>query len=472
MNMDMGTASARQDTSNVAIDTSEAIPARILEIELGQPLHGVSAIDEKTEHCYQRVLSLIRLHTQPLGIVELQLDEREIGADACAQHIWQKLQAPINEHLQQDGLPPVTGLDAAGLPVTDLPHCIEEREQFFACAPFVSIIVSTRDRPVEMLQICLRSLLALHYPQYEIIVVDNAPMTNALANLIQQAYRDMPQVRYIREDRPGLSWARNSGIAIARGEILVFTDDDVVVDPYWLIELVKGFSAAENVACVTGLVMPSELETPAQLWFEQTGGFGKGFTRRIFDLGGHRPKNIALYPYHTGHFGTGASMAFTAAFLRSIGGFDPAMGGDGAVRCGQDTAAFFQVIIGGYQLVYEPASLLYHSHRRDYAGLRKQIYNYGVGLTAYLTKIILDHPWLLFDFTIKVPYGIFLTLHDRLPKEGEKLNRYTKELATLELKGMLYGPFAYIYGRWATRGSRRPFAEEAYIASSTGKEIL
>ena len=46
----------------------------------------------------------------------------------------------------------------------------------------------------------------------------------------------------------------------------------------------------------------------------------------------------------------------------------------------------------GYQLVYEPASLLHHLHHRDYAILRKQIYRYGVGLTAYLTKAILENP--------------------------------------------------------------------------------
>jgi glycosyltransferase involved in cell wall biosynthesis len=47
----------------------------------------------------------------------------------------------------------------------------------------------------------------------------------------------MPRVRYLREDRPGVSWARNRGMMAARGEILAFVDDDVVVDLYWLVEL-------------------------------------------------------------------------------------------------------------------------------------------------------------------------------------------------------------------------------------------
>src|SRR6266404_1117746 len=65
---------------------------------------------------------------------------------------------------------------------------------------------------------------------------------------------------------------------------------------------------------------------------------------------------------------------------------------------GEDLDVFFRVIMGGYRLVYEPASLLYHLHRRDYAHLRKQIYSYGVGFTAYLTKCLLDDPRLVFDF--------------------------------------------------------------------------
>src|SRR5438270_12782283 len=107
----------------------------------------------------------------------------------------------------------------------------------------------------------------------------------------------------------------------ARGEIVAFTDDDVVVDRYWLAELVRGFSMAADVVCVTGLVMPLELETQAQLWFEEFGDSTQRFTLRIFDLQEHHP-NTPLYPY-AGSFGSAANMAFRTAFLRSVGGFDP-----------------------------------------------------------------------------------------------------------------------------------------------------
>jgi len=235
---------------------------------------------------------------------------------------------------------------------------------------------------------------------------------------------------------------------------VAFVDDDVVIDRYWLVELVRAFSRADRVACVTGLVLPVELETLPQLWIEEFGGFSKGFTRRIFDMAENHPK-MPLYPYTAGRLGTGASMAFTAAFLRSVGGFDPALGPGSPAQGGEDLTLFFQAVTRGYKLVYEPAALVYHPHRRDYAGLQKQIYGYGVGLAAYLTRSMLDTPRFLLDLIPKLPYGLFFLLSARSPKNSKKSEGYPKELTMLERKGMLYGPFAYVRSRWAVRHPRK-----------------
>ena len=440
-------------TPGIVEQASNFEPMRIIEVEIGQPLPDVSACDENTGRYYQRALGLVRLHTQPLGLVTLQLDEHGVSAEEYVANIWQALSEKINAHLRQDGLPALTALSARGVSTPDTPACLEERARFVAQAPFVSVIVPTRDHP-EQVRRCLRSLLALHYPQYEIIVVDNAPSTSATADLIQQTYGNVPQVRYVREDRPGSSRARNRGMMAARGEILAFADDDVVTDRYWLVELVRAFSRADRVACITGLVLPVELETPSQFWIEEYGGFGKGFTRRIFDLAENHPKT-PLYPYTAGRFGTGASMAFTAAFLRSVGGFDPALGPGSPAQGGEDLTLFFQAVTRGYKLVYESAALVYHPHRRDYSGLRKQIYQYGIGLAAYLTRSIEHTPRLLLDLVTKLPYGLFFILSARSPKNSKKSENYPKELTMLERKGMLYGPFAYVRSRWAIRNARK-----------------
>ena len=395
-------------------------------------------------------------------MVEFYFDEQGVSASVCTQHIWCNLQTKINEHLRQDGLPQITELEVTGLPNTTMPRCLEEREQFLEHAPFVSVIVSTRDRP-EQLQPCLHSLMAMHYPHYEVIVVDNAPSTSATADHIQQTYGDIPQMRYIREDCPGLSVARNCGINAAKGEILAFTDDDVVVDAYWLAGLVRAFNVSTNVACVTGLVLPLELETPAQLWFEEyVGGSWSDswFTQSVFDT-----KKRHVHLFRPGEHGGGANMAFTAAFLRSIGGFDPALGA-GRKAGGEDHATLFLAIARGYNLVHEPASLVYHLHRRDYAALQKQIYHYGTGFIAYLIKSVLDTPQILLDLITKLPFDFISILNSRLSKSRKRSLDYPKELDWLEMKGRLYGPFAYIQSRWDIHAMRATLSPVNVMNSS------
>jgi GT2 family glycosyltransferase len=316
----------------------------------------------------------------------------------------------------------------------------------------VSVVVATHDRPAS-LAACLRSLLSLDYPNYEIIVVDNAPRSGATADVVRHTYGDVAQVRYVREDRRGLACAHNRGLRDLHGDIVAFTDDDVIADRHWLTELVRGFSVAENVACVTGMIFPLELETPAQVWIEQYGGFSKGCTRRVFDLTENRPKN-PLYPYTIGVCGSGANMAFRTSALRAMGKFDPALGAGSIARGADDLAAFFGVITAGYTLVYEPAAIVHHRHHRNYDDLRKQMYGYGIGLTAYLTKLLVDKPDRFLDVAVRIPHGLVYVLSPRSPKNMKKCVDYPRELTTLERKGMLYGPFAYLRSRWQTRTMR------------------
>ena len=451
----------KQKTSVDAVQYEDFTPIRIVEIELGQPLSTVQALDEKTGQNYRRARCLVRLHDQPLSLIELQLDDQGASPHDYAPYIWHVLGKKINEHLQLDGLPAVTGLDEKGLLSPHKPECIEVRERFLEDAPFASIIVATHDRPSQLAK-CLHSQLALEYPRYEIIVVDNAPSTTATAELVQDICRHNPHVRYVREDRPGPSWARNCGIAAAQGEILAFTDDDVVVDRYWLVELARGFNVAADVACVTGLVLPLELETQSQLWFEerafparhQYDGVCLGFARRIFDMRKNNA-NMPLHPYMPGRFGAGASMAFTKAFLQSISGFDPALAKPAPPLGGEDHATFFQAITRGYKLVYEPAALVYHCHRRDYKDLYKQIYGFGTGFTAYLTKCLLADPRLIFDFIVKLPPALFFVLSGKPVQNRAQSINYPKELDQAEMRGMLRGPLLYLLSLWALRGKRK-----------------
>jgi len=438
--------------TNFRVEMPNFSPFMIQEVEISKPLPAVSARDSATGRIYQRALSLVRLHRLPLGLVELSLAENGLTAADYACRIWQVLGSKIGEHLRGDGLPEIDQLGPAGIPVSGAPNCKQEREAFMAGAPFVSVVVATHDRPDSLVD-CLESLRSLDYPDYEIIVVDSAPSSRATADLIRHRYSDIKQVRYLSEKLPGLAVAHNRGLTAVRAPVVAFTDDDVVADTLWLAHLVKGFDVAGNVGCVTGMILPKELETQAQMWIEQSGNLNKGFERRIFDLKANRPDD-PLYPYAAGVFGTGANMAFRTSVLREIGGFDPALGTGSKGFGGDDLAAFFEVITRGYTLVYEPSAIIRHQHRRDYAGLRRLTYGYGVGLTAYLMKTLVDRPSRLLDFTARIPYGLMYAMNPRSPKNFNKPNDYPRDLTRLERRGMLYGPLAYLSSRWRTRKTR------------------
>ncbi|MBO6511182.1 MAG: glycosyltransferase family 2 protein, partial [Roseibium sp.] len=79
----------------------------------------------------------------------------------------------------------------------------------------------------------------------------NAPSSSATEELLSETYLADGRVRYVREDRPGLARAHNTGLLYARGDILAFTDDDVVVDRHWVEAIEETFDAAGKVGCVT-----------------------------------------------------------------------------------------------------------------------------------------------------------------------------------------------------------------------------
>ena len=114
---------------------------------------------------------LVRLHTQPLGLIELALDQVGGDGDLIARAIWNALESEINSHLREDGLPEVRNLDSEGLPAAGAPSCLEARATFLARAPFASVVIPTHNRPHQVSAL-VHTILASEYPsdKYEIIV--------------------------------------------------------------------------------------------------------------------------------------------------------------------------------------------------------------------------------------------------------------------------------------------------------------
>jgi GT2 family glycosyltransferase len=263
----------------------------------------------------------------------------------------------------------------------------EELQPIVAAAPLplVTIAICTRDRPAGVDRLLAAVFdaerrLPAQSAGLDVLIVDNAPSDHRTRDLVARR----PSVRYGLEPRPGLNFARNHAIREARGELLIFVDDDVVPDRGWLEGLAVAAAENPDAAAYTGQVLPLELETEAQVIFERRGGFRRGFDRIRY---GPVMMGDRLYPGGAGNFGAGANMAFRVAVLRRLGGFDEALDTGAPVPGGGDLDIFYRIIRSGYAIVYEPRFLVFHQHRRDMAGLSRQYRrSWGLGFMCYLVK--------------------------------------------------------------------------------------
>jgi glycosyltransferase involved in cell wall biosynthesis len=130
--------------------------------------------------------------------------------------------------------------------------------------PFVSVIIPTYNRR-ELLKQTVDSFLAQTYPtdKWEMILVDNASIDDTRSVIDEIASRER-HVRALSEGRRGAHHARNTGALAARGDVLYFTDDDMLAESDLLETIVTGFVDGSNVGSVTGRVLPRwDTEPPA-----------------------------------------------------------------------------------------------------------------------------------------------------------------------------------------------------------------
>jgi glycosyltransferase involved in cell wall biosynthesis len=247
--------------------------------------------------------------------------------------------------------------------------------------PSISVAICTKDRPA-LLERCLGSVLkATSSPggEIEILVIDNAPSTNATKLVVAAQQR----IRYIVEPRPGLDFARNTALRAAKGDLIAYVDDDVTVDVNWLKGLYEAWETDPHAACFTGLILPYELATEAQVLCEQRGGFRKGFEKVRY---GRSCPVSRFYPGCAGIFGVGANMAFRRDVLVALGGFDEALDTGAPLPGGGDHDAFYRIVRAGYTLIYEPQYLVYHEHRKDLSRLRHMYWTWGLSFMAFSVK--------------------------------------------------------------------------------------
>ncbi len=406
-------------------------PARVAVIDLADPLPPLPA-EGPDGRWHQRVVALVRVAGDPVGVADIPIGTG-LGPAGVAEALWDALGPALRAHRDEPGL---RALPVSGFGRPSQPRGADRR---------ASVIVATRDRPNELAR-CLTSLLALDYGAFDIVVVDNAPSDDRTRDVVAQFATGGADLTYVREPRPGLARAHNAARTAVTGEVVAITDDDVVVDRGWLRRLVEAFSVADDVGAATGMIFPVELETATQQWTDVYAAYNKGYQREVISLADRRN---TLLPWATGTVGSGANMAFSVAALDAIGWFDDALGAGTPARGGDDLAAFHDVLLAGYRIVYEPAAIVLHRHHRDPDVARRLAFSYGVALSAHLTRSMVDRPSSLVALVPRLPAGFRHGLHTtRTPSAVASPG--LAGAGWRQRAGMLVGPWSYARSRrWA-----------------------
>jgi glycosyltransferase involved in cell wall biosynthesis len=217
----------------------------------------------------------------------------------------------------------------------------------------VSVILCTYNRS-ESLAKALASVARSKIPesiQWEVLVVDNNS-GDQTKEVVEEFSRQYPsRFRYLFERKQGKSYALNTGIRESNGDILAFTDDDVIVEPAWLMNLTSALGESEW-AGVGGRVLPDRNFMPP-CWIPQEDRYPFG-PLAMFDLG---PSAFELSEPPFGN-----NMAYRRSAFDSHGGFRTDLGPcPGSEIRSEDTEFGIRVLNAGGRLRYEPSAVVCHT---------------------------------------------------------------------------------------------------------------
>lgn len=214
--------------------------------------------------------------------------------------------------------------------------------------PRVSVIVCTYNGGRTLRQ-CLCSLLALDYPDYEIIVVDDGSTDDT-----QTIVADFPEIKVIRQANHGLSVARNVGLQAASGTIIAYTDSDCFADADWLTHLVYQFQRS-GAAAVGGPNLTPEDGRLAACVAASPG----------------QPTHVLESDQVAEHI-PGCNMAFRREALEAINGFDPQYR-----KAGDDVDVCWRLQQAGHWITFAPGAFVWHHRRQNPRAYLRQQAGYG-----------------------------------------------------------------------------------------------
>lgn len=388
---------------------------------------------------------LVRLFGEPIEIVRLPLLGRALGASQLLEAITRECGAALDARARVAGAEWPGPDPTAPMRTHREPAFLSRSRQALPGGTHITVVVCTREQPLG-LERCLSSILAQAYPDFSVLVVDNAPLTERTRDLVRRFHSQSVQVRYLLEERRGLSWARNRALEAVGSGLAAWIDDDEVADQNWLTELVGGFYRHPTASAVSGIMLPAELRTWAQIWFEQYGGHHKhrGFQEAVFSPSTAKLQS-PLYPLPP--FGTGGNMALDVGVLRERGGFSTALGSGTSTLGGEDTRAFSELLLRGGTVVYVPTAITYHYHRQLKRELRRQMFGYGVGLVAFYCDVIASRPASVISLLRLAPRFWRDLFSSRSMRSGGLPRSFPSDLRWANRFGLMAGPGRYLAAR-------------------------
>lgn len=307
----------------------------------------------------------------------------------------------------------------------------------------VSVLIPSKDRS-HFLANCISGIIdsCSSYKIEEIILVDNCSIPEESEQYLEVSR--IFNIKYCREPLVGLSRARNTGIRNANGEIIVFADDDFIVDRNWIKTIENNYQDS-NVACCTGRML-SKRQDEASLLYERSGGFDRGIEKyRITDndlqfrklvanfslIGRKRLGKLTPPPYNVGY----GFCSFRRNVFDAVGLFDENLGRGTPALGSEDVDMYYRILRQGYTVVYEPEAVVFHEHRSTINAIEKDRYTAGVSERAFMDK---------YRKTDKYVQGLFwgnlAMLFSASVRAYIAFDNSLGKMCLAELKGFISGP--------------------------------
>ena len=243
----------------------------------------------------------------------------------------------------------------------------------------ISVLICTRDRPEGLGQALGSVVSCVHagLGTVDIHIMDQSTTADTRTIVEDLARRRTAHSRivYHHLDKAGLSRAYNLGVRACDGDIVVCTDDDVIVDQQWLTAISRAFEEDAELGLLYGQVLvPEELADAASndvvvpaLW------------RTTRERLHRRDRNFTLW-------GMGANMAMRRTMHDSVGGFDEALGGGAPLRSAQDFDFSLRMYRAGHAILLDPNVKVDHYGARTAHQWPETLRNYGIGDGAFYAK--------------------------------------------------------------------------------------